>query len=145
MFELINGPAGLSRELFKSNPNEQGAADMIALDPSFATLALFQTGDLFAFPMQLLDFPAEATQLLSGLGGVLSWIIGHDPIRAVGRHLNPETLHLVLFGKALDLEPFAVSQFVLVPPQRIDPLIGTDATGVINQTIIFERTVINLV
>jgi N-acetyl-anhydromuramyl-L-alanine amidase AmpD len=31
----------------------------------------------------------------------------------MGRHLNPETLHLVLFGKALDLEPFAVSQFVL--------------------------------
>ena len=118
---------------------------MVALDAGFATLALFQTGDLFAFPMQLLDFPAEATHLLSRLGGILSWIIGHDPIRAVGRHLNPETLHLVVFGKALDLDPFAVSQFVLVPPQRIDPLIGAGAAGIINLTIIFERTVINLV
>ena len=144
VFELINGTAGLSREFFKSDPNQQSTADMIALNAGIATLTLFQTGHLFAFSMQLLDLPAEATHLLGRLCGILNWIIGHDPIRAVGRHLDPETLHLVLFGKAFDLDRFAVPQFVFSPGERVRSLIGLYVAGIVDLPVVFERAVINL-
>ena len=81
---------------------------MIALNASFTTLTLFDTSQLFAFPMQLLNLPTEATHLLGGLGRVLSGVIGHDPIRAVGRHRDPETLNQMVLRKAFDFERFAV-------------------------------------
>jgi hypothetical protein len=68
----------------------------------------FQAGHLLTFAVQLLDLPAEATYLLCHLGRILSAVVGHDPIRAVGRHLNPEQMHLVVFGKAFDLDRFTV-------------------------------------
>ena len=108
VFELINGLTGLSCQVFKSNPDQQSTADMVALNAGFATLTTFQTCNLFAFSVQLLDFPAEATHLLGRLRGLSSRIIGHDPIRAMGRHLNPETLHLMVFGKTFDLDLFAM-------------------------------------
>src|SRR5512143_1296193 len=102
---------------------------MIALNPSLATLAAFQTGDLLAFAVQLLNLPAKATRLLSSLRGILSGIVGHDPIRAVGRHLNPEQTHLVVFGKALDLDRLPVRYFGSAPGQRIHSLVGLCPAG----------------
>jgi len=128
----------------ESDPNKQSTSDMIALDAGCATLTTFQTGQLLAFAMQLLNLPTEATHLLGGLGGVLSGIIGHDPIRAAGRHHNPETLHFMCFGKAFDFELFALLQFSLTPTKAINALIGLFASGVINLTIVFERAVIEL-
>ena len=74
------GSVNLGSEFFEANPDQQSTADMVALNAGFATLATFQTCNLFAFAVQLLDFPAEATHLLGRLRGLSSRIIGHDPI-----------------------------------------------------------------
>src|SRR5262245_42737689 len=103
MFELIHRAARLCCECFEPNPHQKRTTDMIALDTCLATLAAFQPGHLFAFPTHLLNFPAEATRLLCGRSGLLSQVVGHDVVRAVGRHHNPEQLHFVLLGKPLIL------------------------------------------
>jgi hypothetical protein len=42
----------------------------------------------------------------------------------VGRHLNPETLHFVVFGKAFDFHPLNLLEFLCVPVERLYSLIG---------------------
>ena len=66
-----------------------------------------------AAPVQLLDLPAKATRLLCRVRRVLSQVVRHDVIRAVGGDRDPETLHLVLSGKTLDLELLAAREFRL--------------------------------
>lgn len=56
--------------------------------------------------MKLLDLPAEATRLLCHLGGMLNGVVGHDQVRAVGGHLNPEQAYLVILVKAIDFNGF---------------------------------------
>jgi hypothetical protein len=99
--ELIHRAACLCREIFKPDPHEQRAADMIALDARLPALAAFQSAHLFALTDQRLNFPAEAPRLLCGPGGLLRQVVGHNVVRAVGRHHNPEQLNFVLFGKSL--------------------------------------------
>jgi hypothetical protein len=74
---------------------------------------------LFAFAVQLLDLPAKAARLLCGFCGILSQVVGHDKVRAVGRHLNPEQVHLMVFGKAFDFDPLAVGQGLIVPVEGV--------------------------
>ena len=78
---------------------------MIALNTGLTTLATFQPRNLFAFTVQLLNLPTEATRHLGGHRGVLSGIVRDDPVRAVGRHHYSEQAHLVVSGKAFDLDP----------------------------------------
>ncbi len=109
VFELIHRAACLCREFFEPNPYQKNTADMITLDARLAALAAFQPGYLSPFAVQLLDLPAEAAHLMCGFRGILSLIVGHNVVRAVGRHLNPEQLHFVVFGKAFDLDPCCCS------------------------------------
>ncbi|MDD5460311.1 MAG: hypothetical protein PHG00_01560 [Methylococcales bacterium] len=88
---------------------------MMALNSGEPPLAAFQPRHLFAFAVQLLDFPALAARVLCRRRGELSTVVRHDPSRAVSRHLDPEQLHLVVFGKAFDLNAFAVSLFSPAP------------------------------
>ena len=81
---------------------------MVVLNTSLATLAIFETSELSAFAVQLLDIPAKGTHFSGALSGILSKVIGNNPIRATGRGLNPEQTHLVLFRKALDFDLFTV-------------------------------------
>jgi hypothetical protein len=118
VFELIDRAARPRGEFFEPYPNKKGATNVIALNPCFATLAAFQARHLFTFAVQLLDLPADATHLLGGLGGILSRVVGHDVVRAVGRHLNAEELHLVVFRKASDLDSFAMREFVFASTSR---------------------------
>lgn len=69
--------------------------------------------------MQLLDRKPKATHLLGGLDGILSRVISHDVVRAVGRHLNAEQLHLGVFRKASDLDSFAMREFGFAPLPQI--------------------------
>ena len=108
MFELINRAAGLCRQFFESDPHQKRAADVIALDARRTALAAFQPGHLFAFAVPLLNLPTEAARLLCGLGGILSQVIGHDVVRAVGRHRHPEELHLMGVREPFDLDPLPV-------------------------------------
>jgi LSD1 subclass zinc finger protein len=43
---------------------------------------------------------------LCGCRRVLSYVVGDDIIRAACGHLDPETLHFVVFGKPLDWGSF---------------------------------------
>jgi hypothetical protein len=116
---------------------------VIALNPGKPALAAFQTGDLFAFAVQLLDLPAIAAHLLRRRRRMLSTVVGHDPIRAVGRHLNPEPLPFVVFGKAFDLDGLAVSLFSRIPAQRTDALVRLCPTGIIHLAVRLEGAIID--
>src|SRR5512144_3350640 len=132
MFQLIDGPPRLCRQLIEPDPDEERTTDMIALNPRLSTLAAFEPRDLLTFPVQLLDLPTKATRLLGGLRRILSGIVSHDPIRAAGRHHNPEQTHLVVLGKTLKLDPLTVGQLSRVPVPRIHPAIGSLAVGIIH-------------
>jgi hypothetical protein len=97
--------------VLEPDPDQEGTADVVALNPGLAALAAFQPCHLLAFAVQLLNLPAEATRLLCRLSGILSGVVGHDPVRAVGGHLNPEQAHLVLLGEAIDFDDLAVFPF----------------------------------
>ncbi len=144
VFELIHGAVGLCRHSFKPDPHQQGTGDMITLNAAFATLAALQSRQLFPFPVQLLDLPTEVTHCLRGLRGVSSRIVGHDPIRAAGGRHNPEQLHMMVLGKALDLNPFASLVLVGRPGQCVDPLIGPGAPRIIHLPIGFQGTIVDL-
>lgn len=116
---------------------------MIALNTGFAALATFQSGQLFAFAVQLLDLPAKAARLLCRHHGGLSAIVGHDPIRAVAGHLNPEQTHLVVFRKTSDLDDLAPFKLRWTPVQRIDAPIRPRTTGIIHLAISLERAIID--
>lgn len=73
--------------------------------------------------MQLLNLPAKATHQVCCLRRILSQIIGDNEIRAVGRHLDPETLHFMVFRKAFDLEALALRLFERTSSQRINSAI----------------------
>jgi hypothetical protein len=118
VFELIGRAPRLRREFFESDPDEKSTANMVALNACLATLAAFQARNLFTFAIHLLDRKPKATHLLGGLGGILSRVVGHDVVRAVGRHLNAEQLHLVVFGKASDLDSFAMRSPISVDAAR---------------------------
>ncbi len=117
---------------------------MVALDTRLAALAPLQSRHLFAFAVQLLNLPAAATHLLCRLSGILSGVVSHDPVRAVGRHLNPEQTHLVVFREAFDLDHFTPLSCGGIPPQDIYAPIGLRATEVIHLPVVFERTVVHL-
>src|ERR687895_2922500 len=108
MFELIDTVRPVrAASSFEFNPDEKSTANGVALNACLATLAAFQARNLFTFAMQLLDRKPKATHLLGGLGGILSRVVGHDVVRAVGRHLNAEPLHRGVFRKASELDSFA--------------------------------------
>jgi hypothetical protein len=70
--------------------------------------------------------------------------MGDNEVCAVGRHLNPETLHVMGFGKAFDVEQLAMLQFCLTPMESIDSLIVLVPTRIIHLTIIFQGAIIGL-
>ena len=143
IFHLVDGTSGLGGQFLEPDPDQEGTTDMIALDARLSALTAFQPSKLFAFAVQLLDLPTKATHLLSGRRGILSGIVGHDPVRAVGRHLNPEQAHLVVSGKAFDLDLLAVRLLLVPPRQRVDAPIGTLTVRIINLTVVFQRTVVD--
>lgn len=68
---------------------------MIADNPRFPTLTLFDACHLLGFPMKLLNLPAIATHLLCRRCVILSPIVSHDVIcddyiAALGGQNNPE-------------------------------------------------------
>ena len=104
MLELIHRAPRVRRQFFEPDPDQQGAPDVVALNARLPALAPLQPRQLLPFAVQLLDLPAEAARLLCRLGGVLSQVVRDDVVRAVGSDRDLEALHLVLFGKALDLD-----------------------------------------
>ncbi len=85
LFELIDGSTCLVCDMFEAHPYQQGASDVVALNPSFSALAFFKPRGLLKFSVKLLNLPSEAAHLSCSLRGVLSDIVGDDVIRSVGR------------------------------------------------------------
>ena len=117
----------------------------MTLDTRRVALAAFQPGHLCAFAVPRLDLPAEAVRLLCGFCGILSLTVGHNVVHAVGSHLNPEEVHFVVCGKAFALDPFAVSQCVCTPLERVHALGSALAASILDLSVVLERAVVNVV
>lgn len=143
MFELIDGLLGLVSQGLQTHPHQQRTRYVVALDTSFATLAILKTRELLGFAMKLLNLPAQGAHLLSVVCRTLRQVVGHDPFRAVGGHLNPEQLHFVVTRKAPDLDQFALLQVSLAPTQLLDAPVRcfSPTPTIVNQAIALEWTV----
>lgn len=128
----------------QANPNQHGASDVIALNPRLSALAALDPGELLSLSMKLLNLPAQGTRLLRAPRDVLSQVVRHDRVRAMGGHRNAEQLYLVLFGKPLDLDDLSVRSFALTPTERIDMPVSRCAARVIDQAIALQWAVIDL-
>ena len=144
VFKLIHRATSLRRQFFETTQTRNAHPMWLRWMRALRHWQRSKPGDLFPFAVQLLDLPAEATHLLCRLRGILSLVVGHDVVRAVGRHLNPEALHFVVFGEAFDLDALAVGQLLGAPGQRIDALVEALAPRIIHLSIIFERAVVAL-
>jgi len=144
VFDLIERPFRLSRDVGQTDPHQHGAGDMVSLDACLAALATLKTRELLELAMKLLDLPAQAARVLCRRRGILSEVVGHNPVRAVCRHLDPEQLHFVVFGKALDFDRLAVRESLSIPLQRINMPVGRFAFGVVDQPVAAQRAVVGL-
>ena len=131
VFDLIERTLCLPRDVGQTDPHQHGAGNMVSLDARLAALAFLKARQLLDFAVKLLDLPAQAARNFSSLRGVLSQVVGHDPVRAVCRHLDPEQFHFVMFRKALDLDRLAVRESLGIPLQRINMPVGRFAFGVV--------------
>lgn len=102
MFQAINGLLFFVGNLLETNPNQNGAGNVVSDNSGFTALTTFQTSQLFGFTVKLLDFPTKATHLLYSLGVVLRHVVRHNIVRALGRKHHSEKFHFVAAWKALD-------------------------------------------
>jgi len=144
VFDLVERTPGLSRDVGQTDPHEHGAGDMVSLDARLAALATLKARELLDLAVKLLDLPAQATRILCRRRRVLSELVGHDPVRAVCGHLDPEQLHLVMFRKALDFDRLAVRESFSIPLQRINMAVGRFGFGVVDQSVAAQRAVVRL-
>ena len=120
MLDAIEGLSGCACDVGQAKPDQHGAGNMVALNARLAALVFLNASQLLEFAVKLLNFPAHATHLLRGIQRILSQIVGYNPIRAVGRHRNPEQFYFVCLRKAFDLDGFAVHLLVYVRRQPVD-------------------------
>ena len=145
IFDLIDRTLRHMSNLFETDPDQNGTANMISNDAGFSALATFNSGQLLGFTVELLDFPAKAAHILYDLHVVLRHLVCDDVIRALGRQHNPEKFHLISAREAFDLDDFAMFLFGFRPLKTVHTLVRSCATRIIDLAIILERTVVNLV
>ncbi len=145
MFKLIHRAACVGCQFFEPNPDQQRAADMVALDARLPTLATLQACQLFPFAVQLLNLPTKAARFLCRLRRILSQVVGDDIVRAVGGDRDPEALRLVVFGKAFDLNPLAVLKLRFRPRERIHAPVRLRALRIVHLPVVLERAVVDFV
>lgn len=144
MFELIDGLLGLVSQRLQTHPHQQRTRYVVALDTSFATLAILKAGKLLGFSMKLLNLPAQGAHLLSVMCRTKRQVVGHDPFRAMGGHLNSEQLHAVVTRKAPDLDQLASLQVSLAPTQLLDTPVLCFSPTIVHQAIALKWTVEDL-
>lgn len=144
LLETVNIRSSLLSKLLETNPDENGTADMIALNTSEAALALLNTRNLLGLTVKLLNLPTQGTHLSRALSGVLSDIIRCDEVRALGGEHQSEEFHPMTFGKILDVDELAVLLLMSRPLQSVKALIGLLPVGFIDQPISLERAIIEL-
>jgi len=70
--------------------------------------------------MKLLDLPAQGTRLLCTSRGILSQVVRHDRVRAVGRPPQCGTVSPCALWEAFDFDDLSVRCFAFAPVKRID-------------------------
>ena len=143
VFNAISGLFGSSSNVGEAYPDQDGASNMVALYASFTALVLLNASELFQLAVELLDFPAHATHLLCGIQRILSEVVSDNPIRAVGRHRDPEQFYLVVLRKPFDFDDFAMLSLLMAPRQRIHPAVQRCTACVINLSIVLQWAVVN--
>ena len=103
MLQAINSLLCLVGNLLETNPNQDGAGNMISDNSGFTTLATFQASQLFSFPVKLLNLPTQATHFLYSLRVVLRHVVGHNIVRALRRRrkAQPERVSLYDYLESL--------------------------------------------
>ena len=69
-------------------------------------------------------------------------MLGYNPVRTVGRYRYAEQAHLVVFGKAVDLNGLTMCQGGRIPGQRVDPRGRVLAAGILPLAVLLKRTVV---
>ena len=139
MFNTVDGLLSLACNLRQTNPHQRGASNVIALDTRFSTLISLDAGQLFDFAVKLLNLPAHATHFLCGFQRILRQVVSHDPVRAAGRHRNPEQFDLVDVRKSFDLDEVAIGKFIVFPRQRIDASVRRFPARIVDLTVIYQE------
>jgi hypothetical protein len=95
ILDLIDSPVGFVSDLLETNPDQDSTANMITDKPGFPALAAFDPGQLFGLGVKLLGLPTQAAHFLDDLRFVLSQVVRHDIVCALGRQHHPEEFHLI--------------------------------------------------
>ena len=97
MFNLVDSATSLGSDALKANPNQHGAADMVADDTRFAGLALGNAGQLFGLAMKLLNGRAPIPHFLCCWRPVLRLVVSDDEGigGALGGEREPKEFHLM--------------------------------------------------
>src|SRR6185503_20234842 len=93
MLNRIQSLLSLSGDISQPHPDQDGTSDRVPLNACLTTLAAFQSSQRLGFTVKRLNFPTQAAHFWCVLSRMLRSIVGHDPVRAVLRHLNPEPFH----------------------------------------------------
>ena len=143
VLDMINGSLCFNRHLFEPNPNQNGTTNVIPDDSRLAALTAFKPGQLLGFSVKLLDLPAKAAHVLYDLHTVLSHLVRHDIIRALGRQHNSENFHLMFARKTSDFDDLTMLLLFFCPFRAIHPLVRFYTARFIHQAIILERAVVD--
>jgi len=117
---------------------------MVSHNSGFATLATFQTGQSSGFMVKLLDPPTPAAYFLYRLRVVLRHIVCDNIVCALGRKHNPKEFHFMRAWKTLDFDQLALLFFNFTPRQRVHTSIRLGTVRIVCLTVVFERTVVEL-
>jgi hypothetical protein len=142
--ELLDGGSRFLSNLLEAHPNQDGPGDLSTLDTGQAPLAIFKARAWLGLAVKLLNFPAQATPLVRGLGRILSQIEGGDSVRALGRKHPPEQFHWMTVGTICAGQRLAMLPFVIGPTQAIQPLVATLVGAGVQLAISRERAGIDL-
>jgi len=113
---------------------------VVALASVNPGLTPLNAGQLFLFPVKLLNLPPGGARLLSVSQGVLSEVISNDIFRPVVRNLDAEQLQLEGAGKAFHFDQLAMRELLFRPLQFTDVAVWPVATTIVNQTIALKGT-----
>jgi len=84
MLDAINGALSFNGNLLEPHPNQDRTTDMVSDNSGYAALISFKSSQLFRFTVKLLDLPAKVAHILYDLHVVLSHLVRHDVVRALG-------------------------------------------------------------
>jgi len=140
--DLINRFVCFISDFSETYPYRNCTTDMISHYTRFPAPTPSDSRKLLCLTMKLLCFPASAAHLPYGRRVILSHAVCNDIVRAPGRQHNTEQFHLVIFGEIFYFQNLTMAESVIAPSDGICVSVRSDSEGIINRTVISDRTVI---